>query len=150
MFAGSKEDRLAKVHLYTSEQRRIPNMLSALAASLGLRMEFPFLDPAFLEYVLTIPAKLKRRKYLGKKLAERYINRKYVYRPKIDKGVPYGKLFAEDGHFGEILKAIKVAGYYRFDVDEMIVNQEYALLLRLINFHLWKRYVLESEELRAG
>ena len=70
MFAGN-EDRLAKAHLYTSEQRRIPNMLSALAGSVGLRIVFPFLDPAFLEYVLTIPATLKRRKYLGKKFGRK-------------------------------------------------------------------------------
>ena len=52
------------------------------------------------------------------------MSRKYVYRPKIDKGIPYGKLFAEEGHYVETLKAIKRAGYYQFDVDEMIVNQE--------------------------
>jgi hypothetical protein len=143
MFKGNKEDRLAKAHMYTSEHRRIPDMLFVLAGSVGLRIAFPFLDPTFIEYVLTVPASLKRRKYLGKKLAEGHISRKYIYRPKIDKGIPYRKLFVEEEHFVELLQDIKRARYYQFDVDEMKANEEHALLLRLINFHIWKREVLK-------
>jgi hypothetical protein len=85
---------------------------------------------------------LKRRKYIGKKLAERYVKRKFVYRPKIDKGVPYRRVFAEDEQLGELLKTIAKAGYYQFDLAEMIAGREYVLLLRLINFHIWKEHVL--------
>jgi asparagine synthetase B (glutamine-hydrolysing) len=143
-FPGSKEDKLAKSHLYNGEMRRIPNMLHALAESVGSRLAFPFLEPGFLEYTLTIPAKLKRGKYLGKKLAERHISRRYVYRPKISKGIPYGKLFTQERQWVDVLNTIKEAAYYGFDVDELINSQEYPLLLRLINFHIWKLRVLDS------
>jgi Asparagine synthase/Glutamine amidotransferase domain len=143
-FSGDKGDQLAKAHLYSGEMRRIPNMLSTLAESVGLRIVFPFLEPTFLEYSLTIPARLKHRKYLGRKLAERHIPRHFVYRPKIGKGIPFGALFTEEEAWIEILDVIRKAHYYDFDVDEMIADQEYSLLLRLINFHLWKRDVLDA------
>jgi asparagine synthetase B (glutamine-hydrolysing) len=143
-FSGNKEDKLAKAHLYSGEMRRIPNMLHALAGSVGLRIVFPFLEPALLEYALTIPATLKRKKYLGKKLAERHLPRSYVYRPKIGKGIPYRMLFTQETQWVDLLSVIRKAGYYRFDIDDMIASQEYALLLRLINFDMWKRQVLDS------
>jgi asparagine synthetase B (glutamine-hydrolysing) len=149
-FAGDKEDKLAKAHLYSGEMRRIPNMLHALTEAVGLVVVFPFLDPTFLEYTLTIPATLKRRKYLGKKLAERYISHRYVHRPKIAKNIPFGTLFTEAEQWVELLNVIKKVGYYGFDVNDMIANREYALVLRLINFHLWNRNVLNPERGRSG
>jgi len=142
-FEGLKADKLAKAHLYGGEMRRIPHMLNALANSVGLTIVFPFLEPEFLEYAVTIPATLKRRKYLGKKLAERHIARRYVHRPKIDKGIPYRRLFTEEMACVEMLHAIRKARYYAFDVDEMLASQDYPLLLRLINFHIWKGQVLD-------
>ncbi len=144
-FTGGTEDKLAKAHLYGGEMRRIPHMLHALAESVGLRTALPFLEPSFLEYTLTIPAVLKRRKYLGKKLAARHIPRAYVYRPKISKRIPYGRLFTQEAPWVDLLNAIRRARYYGFDVDEMIADAEHLLLLRLINFHIWKRRVLASE-----
>jgi asparagine synthetase B (glutamine-hydrolysing) len=143
-FSGEMEDKLAKTHLYSGEMRRIPNMLHALAQSVGLRIAFPFLEPAFLEYTLTIPATLKRRKYLGKKLAERHLTRSYVHRPKISKGVPYRRLFTQEEQWVDRLNAIRRSGFYGFDIDDMIGSEDYLLLLRLINFDIWTRDVMNS------
>jgi asparagine synthetase B (glutamine-hydrolysing) len=143
-FSGNVEDKLAKSHLYNGAMRRMPNMWHSLADSVDLKLTFPFLEPRFLEYTLTIPATLKRRKYLGKKLAERHIPRTYVHRPKISKRVPYGKLYTQQQEWVDLLNTIKKSNYYGFNVDEMINQKEYLLLLRLINFHLWKRDIIDS------
>jgi hypothetical protein len=124
--------------------RRIPNILNALAESAGVKIRFPFLESSFLEYTLTIPARFKRRKYLGKKLAAKHIPRRYVYRPKIGKGIPYKTLFTQHPQWVELLNVIRKASYFGFDIDEMITDEENLLLLRLINFHIWKRCILDS------
>lgn len=141
---GDKEHRLGKAHLFGSGMRRTPSVLHGLAGSVGLRVVSPFLEPEFLEYTLTIPAKLKRRKVLVKRLALRHLPREYVDRPKIGKGVPYAQLFAQDEQWIDRLNAIKRAQYYGFDVDEMLTDRQFLLLLRLVNFDIWKRHVLDA------
>jgi asparagine synthetase B (glutamine-hydrolysing) len=46
---GNTEDRIAKAYMYAGEKRRIPNVLAALARSVGLRIAMPFLDPKFFD-----------------------------------------------------------------------------------------------------
>jgi asparagine synthetase B (glutamine-hydrolysing) len=148
-FAGGTDDKLAKAHLYSGEMRRIPSVLHALAAAEGLAVAFPFLDPTFLEYTLSIPASLKQRKYLGKKLATRYVTPKYVRRAKLSKQVPYQSVFKE-AEWSQILNVIRNERYFGFDVDTMIARQDHALILRLVNFHLWTTCILDFEHGDSG
>ncbi len=147
-FSGEKIDKISKLELYEGDLLRIPTTLSKIANSQGLRIVFPFANPVIVEFMLTVPHKLKakhyRTKYLGKKVAEKYLPKKYIYRNKMSSQLPLKKIFQENEGFMEILKAIKRERYYRFDVDEMLRNNNTDMLFKLINFHIWKKKVVEN------
>ena len=147
-FPGEKIDRISKVELYEGEFLRIPATLSKIANSQGLQILFPFANPEIVEFMLTVPHKLKSRhyriKYLGKKVAEKYLPKKYIYRKKMSSQLPLKKIFQENECFREILKAIERERYYRFDVDEMLRNNNTGMLMKLINFHIRKKKVVEN------
>jgi asparagine synthase (glutamine-hydrolysing) len=66
---------------------------ATMAASLEMRN--PLLDKALAEYMFRVPGAMKlkhgRSKYLLKKLAERYVDARCIYRPKRGFGVPLGR-----------------------------------------------------------
>ena len=76
------------------------NYTDKMAMAVGVEARVPFLDTELVEFSLTIPPKLKMKngetKYILKKVAERYLPKELIYRPKTGFGAPVRKWITED------------------------------------------------------
>lgn len=89
--------------LYLELKHRLPELLLMRADKMSmansLEAREPFLDHHLLEYMMSVPVKLKYKnketKYLLKKVAERYLPHDIVYRKKVGFGAPTAWWFAQ-------------------------------------------------------
>ncbi|TAM97758.1 MAG: asparagine synthase (glutamine-hydrolyzing) [Chitinophagaceae bacterium] len=76
------------------------NYTDKLAMAEGVEVRVPFLDTGLVAYACTIPPRLKMKgketKYLLKKVAERYLPREVIYRPKSGFGAPVREWITHD------------------------------------------------------
>jgi asparagine synthase (glutamine-hydrolysing) len=76
------------------------NYTDKMAMAVGVEARVPFLDTELVEFSLTIPPQLKMKngetKYILKKVAERYLPKELIYRPKTGFGAPVRKWITED------------------------------------------------------
>lgn len=76
------------------------NYTDKMSMSVGVEVRVPYLDVELVEYVSSIPPYLKMNgnetKYILKKVAERYLPKDVIYRPKTGFGAPVRKWITED------------------------------------------------------
>lgn len=76
------------------------NYTDKMAMAHGVEVRVPFLDNELVEFACTIPPSLKMKgretKYILKKVAERYLPKDVIYRPKTGFGAPVRKWITRD------------------------------------------------------
>jgi len=76
------------------------NYTDKLSMAVGVEVRVPFLDKDLVEFSMKIPINLKMKgketKYILKKVAERYLPKDVIYRPKTGFGAPVRKWINED------------------------------------------------------
>ena len=76
------------------------NYTDKMAMAVGVEARVPFLDTELVDFSLTIPPALKMKngeaKYILKKVAERYLPKEIIYRPKTGFGAPIRKWITSD------------------------------------------------------
>lgn len=76
------------------------NYTDKMAMAVGVEARVPFLDVELLEFSTKIPPELKLKggetKYILKKVAERYLDKEIIYRPKTGFGAPIRKWIIND------------------------------------------------------
>lgn len=76
------------------------NYTDKMAMAVGVEARVPFLDTELVEFSLSIPPALKMKngeaKYILKKVAERYLPKEIIYRPKTGFGAPVRKWITSD------------------------------------------------------
>ncbi|MFQ5444714.1 MAG: asparagine synthetase B family protein, partial [Nitrospinales bacterium] len=122
---------------------------ASMANSLEVRS--PFLDADVVRFVYSLPVNLKyrlfRQKFLLKKLAEKFLPRKVVYRKKHGFGIPIGRWLKEDlyGHAEGLLSKKRL---------ENIPQLQFGFVRKLLDQHrsghqnhrksIWSLMVLSS------
>jgi asparagine synthase (glutamine-hydrolysing) len=118
--------------------------ISTMSNSIEARV--PFLDLDIIQFMATVPASLKLKngttKYLLKKILERKMPKKLIYRRKTGFGVPYDSWLINSfkNEFLENLKSPKMIQY--FDINE--IKRIYQLHCKGIGNYgilLWKVYI---------
>lgn len=137
-------ERMYRLQVFQYEVKRINNITFQLARRCNVIMLYPFRDKSLTEFFLNIPTgrKVKHRvqKYYGKKLLTKYLPAELVYRQKINKGIPYQKIFKEEAGFAALISEIREARYRYFDFDLDAVFGTPGLegfAMKVINFHIW-------------
>jgi len=76
------------------------NYTDKMGMAVGVEARVPFLDTELVDFSLTIPPELKMKngesKYILKKVAERYLPKEIIYRPKTGFGAPVRKWITSD------------------------------------------------------
>lgn len=76
------------------------NYTDKMAMAVGVEARVPFLDIELVEFAQTLPPQLKLKgsetKYILKKVAERYLPKEIIYRPKTGFGAPVRRWITED------------------------------------------------------
>jgi asparagine synthase (glutamine-hydrolysing) len=122
----------------------------------GLESRSPLLDHEIIEFCASLPIGLKVKdgigKYLLKRLAERYLPRELIYRPKMGFGIPLatwlrGPLASlvrdtlADGRAPEPLdRAVVTETLIAFSAGGQHASRVWALLM----YALWRRHVAEA------
>jgi asparagine synthase (glutamine-hydrolysing) len=130
------------------------------ASSNSLETRAPFLDYRLMEFAAGIPPFLKLKKgntkYLLKKLAEKYIPKENIYRPKLGFGVPIGVWFRKELKpylYSVVLsEKAKKRNYFNYEYVEYIINEHLAgrgyhehKLWSLLWFELWHRMFIDGD-----
>lgn len=148
-----KLDWLDKI-LYTDILSYLPDDLlvkvdiASMAHSLEIRS--PFLDHELLELTAKMPSSLKLRgydkKYLLKKIAEKYLPKECIYRPKQGFGVPLEHWFRGEleNYLREKLLAKKFLNYgFKKQGVEKLINDHTSHKQNYAN-HLWALLMLQE------
>jgi asparagine synthase (glutamine-hydrolysing) len=147
-------DHLSRM-LYVDMSSWLPNDLlikadrMTMAKSIELRV--PFLDYRLIEFVASVPSRLKIRgsetKYLLKRAMESVLPRDIIYRSKLGFPTPLASVFREaaGAYVNDILlspRALK-RGYFRRDAVQRLVTEHEK---RVTDHHemLWRLIVLEE------
>ena len=158
--AGAPADPVARI-LYLFTVTYLPEDILAKVdrASMynSLEVRAPFLDRAFAEFALSLPAEWKIRgletKYILKKLAARHLPGQTVYRPKQGFGLPLSDLLRGPLHepVRDVLldAANPVAGWFEKPAIERYLN-EHGQGKRDHRKKLWTLYVLFMAAARQG
>ncbi|AWL10325.1 Asparagine synthase (glutamine-hydrolyzing) [Aquirufa nivalisilvae] len=76
------------------------NYTDKMGMAVGVEIRVPFLDVLLVEFAQKLPPEMKMKgketKYLLKKVAERYLPKEIIYRPKTGFGAPVRKWITED------------------------------------------------------
>jgi asparagine synthase (glutamine-hydrolysing) len=76
------------------------NYTDKMGMAVGVEARVPFLDTELVDFSLTIPPSLKMKngvsKYILKKVAEKYLSKEIIYRPKTGFGAPVRKWITND------------------------------------------------------
>jgi len=144
----------------------IENRLDKMSMAAGLEMRVPFLDHNIVETSLRLPDRYKVggriTKYILKKLAERYIPREQIYRPKIGFSTPLNEWMRNDKVFGkyvDILREERTLNrpiYNKRGIQQLVANFKkgndtfrYSYAGRvwiLMNLELWIRTFIEEKQ----
>lgn len=129
---------------------------SSMAASVEVRV--PFIDKKIIELAMKIPGSLKYRnkesKYILKKVAEKYLPKQIIYRPKASFGAPIRSWISNDlsEMVGDLLstKQIKERGLLDNSVVQKMINDDrkgkhdYAYqIYQLLTIELWFRNFMD-------
>ncbi|MGH8082162.1 MAG: asparagine synthase (glutamine-hydrolyzing), partial [Lysobacter sp.] len=91
---GDAADRIQFLDFQMDLPNGILTKIDRAGMACGLETRSPLLDRAVIEFAWSLPTSLKHRrgeqKYILKKLLERYLPRKLIYRPKVGFGAPVG------------------------------------------------------------
>ncbi len=130
---------------------------ASMASSVEVRV--PFVDKLVVETAMKVPGSLKYKngqsKYILKRLAERYLPKKFVHRPKASFGVPLRSWISGElaEMVGDVLSSssIKERGVFNFQaIDNMIQKDRAGLddfsyqLYQLLTLELWFREFLDD------
>lgn len=135
---------------------------ASMAASVEVRV--PFVDKKVIEYAMTIAGDLKIKggvsKYILKKVAEKYLPREIIYRPKAPFGAPIRSWVSDelkpmvDDLLGE--DAVKKRGIFNYgyikkiiDEDRMGVRDNAYRIYQLLTIELWFREFFDKRALVA-
>ncbi|HHT9112320.1 MAG: asparagine synthase (glutamine-hydrolyzing) [Planctomycetes bacterium] len=134
--------------------------MDVASMSNSLEVRAPFLDHRILEFAARIPpfVKLKRRtsKYLLKKLAEQYIPRENIYRPKWGFGIPIDIWFRKELKpylYSVILSERAITrGYFNYEYIKYLIHEHLAgsgchehKLWSLLWLELWHRMFIDRD-----
>ena len=148
-------DRLLYVGINTYLPDDLIYKVEIASMAHGLEARSPFLDHHFLKFTAAMPAELKlkgfNKKYLLKKIAEEYLPRECIYRPKQGFTVPLDYWFR--GRLHDYLrdnlldKKFISHGFNRQEIEKMIAahkngqknyqNQLYSLLMLRLWLKQW-------------
>lgn len=153
-------DRVLSVDYHTILPDDYQVKMDVASMSNSLEVRAPFLDYRIVEFASQIPSsqKLKIRctKYLLKKLAEKYVPEKNIYRPKTGFAMPIGAWFRKELRpylFKVILgEKAKKRAYFNYDHIQYIVNEHLAgrgyheqKLWSLLWLEIWHRMFVDKD-----
>lgn len=133
---------------------------ASMAASVEVRV--PFVDKKVIEYAMPIAGDLKIKggvsKYILKKVAEKYLPREIIYRPKAPFGAPIRSWISDelkpmvDDLLGE--EAVRKRGIFNYsylkriiDEDRMGVRDNAYRIYQLLTIELWFREFVDKRTL---
>jgi len=149
--------------LYAHLKTRLVSLLMkqdkmTMAASLEVRV--PFLDHRIIRLAASMPDHLKicngERKYIVKRLAEKYLPRDIIYRQKVGFPVPIATWFQGDNKYIDLLREKRTVDRGFFDhrfIGEMLAahkqgHYDYSSTIwNLINLEIWLRLFVDGEPL---
>jgi asparagine synthase (glutamine-hydrolysing) len=129
----------------------------SMAASVESRV--PFLDHGLVEFAGTLPPPLRLRgrsgKWIVKKVAEKYLPRDIIHRPKMGFPVPFSTWLKEEtgGFVRDVLfdPGTRQRGYFNFPYIEKLFQWHregrrdcHSQLWMLLNFELWQRVFFDD------
>jgi len=144
-------EKFYRLQIFHNEVRRINNIDYQLAKSKNITLIFLFRDKKLIQFLLNIPTGKKLKymtdKYYGKKLLTKFIPKKFVYREKFNKRIPYQYIFKHDKNFISLIQDIKKSqyNYFDFDYNQIFFSKGFErIAIKLINFHIWHRLFIEN------
>ncbi len=127
------------------------NYTDKLSMAVGVEVRVPFLDKELVEFSTNIPPNYKlngiERKYLLKKVAEKYLPKEVIYRPKTGFGAPVRKWILND--MGDLIndflseETITKRGIFNFDkVSKLIEDNKKGYIDA--SYSIWSLLAIES------
>lgn len=135
------------------------NYTDKLSMACGVEVRVPFLDPRLLELASRLPVGLKQRyghgKWILKKMAEKYLPKSIIYRPKTGFGVPLRHWLKNDLKclVDEVLSEesilrrgiFKPQAIHHLIQEDRADKQDYAyVIFTLLCFEIWCRLFLDD------
>lgn len=127
------------------------NYTDKLSMAVGVEVRVPFLDKELVEFSTKIPVDLKMKgketKYILKKVAERYLPKEVIYRPKTGFGAPVRKWINEDmtSLIKDYLSAerVKKRGIFDYkELNELIDRNQKGEVD--VSYSIWAMLAIES------
>jgi len=137
------------------------NYTDKLSMAVGVEVRVPYLDQELVEFATKIPENLKLKgnetKYILKKVAEKYLPKSVIYRPKTGFGAPVRDWILNDMDFliEDYLseESINKRGIFNFQkVSELIENNKIGKIdasypiWSLLSIESWMRQFLDKKE----
>ncbi|WP_439516758.1 asparagine synthase (glutamine-hydrolyzing) [Sediminibacterium sp.] len=127
------------------------NYTDKLSMAVGVEARVPYLDKELVEFAIKIPPSLKLRdnetKYILKKVAERYLPKDVIYRPKTGFGAPVRKWITEDlkKTIDEKLSEIQIRkrGLFNYNAVQKLIKDNQAGKVDA-SYIIWGLLAIES------
>lgn len=127
------------------------NYTDKLSMAVGVEARVPYLDKELVEFAIKIPPSLKLRdnetKYILKKVAERYLPKDVIYRPKTGFGAPVRKWITEDlkKTIEEKLSEIQIRkrGLFNYNAVQKLIKDNHAGKVDA-SYIIWGLLAIES------
>ncbi|TRU02498.1 MAG: asparagine synthase (glutamine-hydrolyzing) [Microcystis aeruginosa Ma_AC_P_19900807_S300] len=127
------------------------NYTDKLSMAVGVEARVPYLDKELVEFAIKIPPSLKLRdnetKYILKKVAERYLPKDLIYRPKTGFGAPVRKWITEDlkKTIEEKLSEIQIRkrGLFNYNAVQKLIKDNQAGKIDA-SYIIWGLLAIES------
>ena len=131
---------------------------ASMAASVEVRV--PFITKSLVEKAMTIPGSLKikngQSKYILKKVAENYLPKEIIYRPKASFGAPLRSWISDElkGFVDDLLSpnSIKNRGFFNPQFVQNLINEDRKgykdnayQIYQLLTIELWMREYLDQK-----
>lgn len=154
---GSTLNDMLSVDMKTYLPNELLTLTDRMTSAHALEARVPLIDHHVVELMATIPDNLKiarfNKKYLLKKVAERFIPKDVIYRKKAGFSIPLSKWLREDikQYVSDLLseKTLKQVGYFNTSFVTQLLNEHQTYkanhsekLWALVNFVIWhQRYI---------
>lgn len=127
------------------------NYTDKLSMAVGVEARVPYLDKELVEFAIKIPPSLKLKdnetKYILKKVAERYLPKDVIYRPKTGFGAPVRKWITEDlkKTIEEKLSEIQIRkrGLFNYNAVQKLIKDNQAGKVDA-SYIIWGLLAIES------